>query len=53
MLVAGNKTTKMPEQLVTDTGPGNKTRPEPEKSLVPRSTKKGGTAGNELTSVRL
>ena len=33
--MADDKTTKMPEQPVTDTGPGKETPPEPEKAPIP------------------
>ena len=38
--MADDKTTKMPEQPVTDTGPGKETPPEPEKTSIPRRPKK-------------
>ena len=44
MLMADDKTTKTPEQPVTDSGPGKETPPappkEPEKVSVSRSRKK-------------
>lgn len=41
MLMADDKTTKMPEQPVTDTGPGKETPPEPEKTPTsPEAEKK-------------
>lgn len=40
-LMADDKTTKMPEQPVTDTGPGMETPPEPEKTPTsPEAEKK-------------
>ena len=39
--MADDKTTKMPEQPVTDTGPGKETPPEPEKTPTsPEAEKK-------------
>ena len=38
--MADDKTTKMPEQLVTDTGPGKETPPEPEKTPTPPEAEK-------------
>ena len=38
--MADDKTTKMPEQPVTDTGPGKETRPSRRKRLLPRRPKK-------------
>lgn len=52
--MADDKTTKMPEQPVTDTGPGKETPPEPEKtSTPPEAEKNDGTAGKEPAGVRL
>ena len=54
MLMADDKTTKMPEQPVTDTGPGKETPPEPrENAYFPGGRKKDGTAGKEPAGVRL
>ena len=54
MLMADDKTTKTPEQPVTDSGPGKETPPappkEPEKvSVSPEPKKKDGTGGKEPT----
>ena len=38
--MADDKTTKMPEQPVTDTGPGKETPPEPEKTPTPPEAEK-------------
>ena len=38
--MADDKTTKMPEQPITDTGPGKETPPEPEKASAPPETGK-------------
>ena len=38
--MADDKTTKMPEQPVTDTGPGKETPPEPEKAPTPPEAEK-------------
>ena len=38
--MADDKTTKIPEQPVTDTGPGKETLPEPEKAPAPPEAKK-------------
>ena len=38
--MADDKTTKMPEQLVTDTGPGKENPPEPEKTPTPPEAEK-------------
>ena len=38
--MADDKTTKMPEQPVTDTGPGKETPPEPEKTSIPPEAEK-------------
>ena len=38
--MADDKTTKMPEQPVTDTGPGKETPPEPEKTPTSPETEK-------------
>ena len=38
--MADDKTTKMPEQPVTDTGPGKETPPEPEKTSIPPGGRK-------------
>ena len=38
--MADDKTTKMPEQPVTDTGPGKETPPEPEKTPTPSEAEK-------------
>ena len=38
--MADDKTTKMPEQPITDTGPGKETPPEPEKTPTPPETEK-------------
>ena len=38
--MADDKTTKMPEQPVTDTGPGKGTPPEPEKTPTPPEAEK-------------
>ena len=52
--MADDKTTKMPEQPGTDTGPGKETPPEPEKTPTPSGAeKKDGTAGSEPAGVRL
>ena len=52
--MADDKTTKMPEQPVTDTGPGKETPPEPEKtSIPPEAGKKDGTGGKEPAGFRL
>ena len=40
--MADDKTTKMPEQPVTDTGPGKETPPEPEKTSIPPEAEKNG-----------
>ncbi len=58
MLMADDKTTKTPEQPVTDSGPGKETPPappkkEPEKVSVSRSRKKDGTGGKEPAGFRL
>lgn len=51
--MADDKTTKIPEQPVTDTGPGEEIPPESEKTrLRPRRPKKDGTAGKEPTGVQ-
>ena len=39
MLMADDKNTKMPEQPVTDTGPGKETPPEPKKMPTPQRPK--------------
>ena len=56
--MADDKTTKTPEQPVTDSGPGKETPPapqkEPEKVSVSRSRKKkDGTGGKEPAGFRL
>ena len=55
--MADDKTTKTPEQPVTDSGPGRKRLPLPQKSRrrfpFPRSRKKDGTRGKEPTGFRL
>ena len=38
--MADDKTTKMPEKPVTDTGPGKETPPEPEKTSIPPEAEK-------------
>ena len=38
--MADDKTTKIPEQTVTDTGPGKETPPEPEKTPTPPEAEK-------------
>ena len=38
--MADDKTTKMPEQPVTDPGPGKETPPEPEKTPTPPEAEK-------------
>ena len=52
--MADDKTTKTPEQPVTDSGPGKETPPappkEPEKvSVSPEPEKKDGTGGKDPT----
>ncbi len=56
--MADDKTTKTPEQPVTDSGPGKETPPappkEPEKvSVSPEPEKKDGTGGKEPAGFRL
>lgn len=51
--MADDKTTKMPKQSATDTGPGKGPRPGRRKRLLPRKPKKDGTAGSEPAGVRL
>ncbi len=56
--MADDKTTKTPEQPVTDSGPGKETPPappkEPEKvSVSSGAGKKDGTRGKEPTGFRL
>ena len=38
--MADDKTTKIPDQLETDTGPGKETSPEPEKTPAPPEAEK-------------
>ena len=49
--MADDKTTKTPEQPVTDSGPGKETPPAPPKpeKVYSRSRKKDGTRGKEPT----
>ena len=51
--MADDKTTKTPEQPVTDSGPGKETPPAPQKSRrrfpFPGAEKKDGTGGKEPT----
>ena len=56
--MADDKTTKTPEQPVTDSGPGKETPPappkEPEKGFrFPGAGKKDGTGGKEPAGFRL
>ena len=52
--MADDKTTKMPEQPVTDTGPGKETSARAGESVYsPGGRKKDGTAGKEPAGVRL
>ena len=52
--MADDKTTKMPEQPVTDTGPGKETPPEPEKTPTPPEAEKRRNSGRkEPAGVRL
>lgn len=53
MLMADNKTTKMPEQPGTDIGLDKETSPERKKTPTPSEVRKGETAGSEPTGVRL
>ena len=58
MLMADDKTTKTPEQPVTDSGPGKETPPAPPKRAgegfrFPGAGKKDGTGGKEPAGFRL
>lgn len=57
MLMADDKTTKTPEQPVTDTGPGKETPPTPQRAgegfRFPGAGKKDGTGGKEPAGFRL
>ena len=51
--MADDKATKMPEQPITNTGPGKETPPEPEKTPTPPEAEKDGTASSEPAGIRL